>query len=168
MTMEKHLRVEIVVALDEASGIGVGNALPWRLPEDLKLFKRITSGGTVLMGRKTYNSIGRPLPNRRNLVLTRDAAFEATGVEVVHTVEEAMGLLPPDDTLFCIGGGELFTQMLPITNTLWVTRVHGRVESEVFFPELNAGDFDWNFQVHQPVDERHAIAFTHYKLTRKA
>ena len=165
--MDRKVKIEIVVALDEAGGIGKGNALPWHLPEDLKLFKRITTGGTMLMGRKTFESIGRPLPNRRNLVLTRDEAFGTVGVEVVHSLKEAMGLLPDEERLFCIGGGELFKQMLPLADTIWLTRVHAHVESEVFFPEIIPEAFDWTFQLHQPVDERHGHSFTHYQLTRK-
>jgi dihydrofolate reductase len=126
----------IVVAIDEKRGIGIDNKLPWHLPEDLAHFKRTTMGHPIIMGRKTFDSIGRPLPNRRNIVITRNPDWKREGVDVASSLEAALALV--DDTPSCIiGGGQIFAEALPITNRMVVTEIGKTFECDAFFPEID-------------------------------
>jgi len=126
----------IVVAIDAKRGIGINNNLPWRLPEDLAHFKRTTMGHPVIMGRKTFDSIGRPLPNRRNIVITRNAAWAREGVESVSSLDEAVALV--GDTPACIiGGGQIFAEALPRTERMVVTEIDKTFDCDAFFPEID-------------------------------
>ncbi len=130
----------IIVAFDAKRGIGINNTLPWRLPEDLARFKRITTGHAIIMGRKTYESIGRPLPNRRNIVLTRNAEWQQDGVEIVHSLQQAQQLLQQQQG-FIIGGADIYAQALPLCQQLLVTEIHQDVACDAFFPEISK--IDW-------------------------
>lgn len=127
-----------IVAMTPDRVIGRNGTLPWHLPEDLAFFKRTTSGHPIVMGRKTYESIGRPLPKRRNIVLTRDGAWSAPGVEVIHTPEQLDGLhdLPP--CVFIIGGAEIYAAFLPRLDALLVSHVRERHEGDTRFPEFES------------------------------
>lgn len=114
--------------------IGDSNSLIWSLPNDLKRFKQLTTGQTVIMGRKTYESIGRPLPNRRNIIITRDENYEAIGCEIVNSLEEAL-LLSGEDC-FIIGGGEIYKQSLPIADKIYLTLIQEDFQGDTSFPEL--------------------------------
>ena len=125
----------LIVAHDSNRLIGGGNALLWRLPEDLKRFKERTSGHPIIMGRKTFESIGRPLPNRTNIVVTRNTAFQAEGVTIASSLENAVGLASLiDQNVFLIGGGELYTQGLLFADAIEVTEVQGIFEGDTWFP----------------------------------
>ena len=115
-------------------GIGYRGAIPWHLPDDLKTFKRITTGHPVLMGRKTYESIGRPLPGRQNIVLTRDPAWTAEGVQVVHSAGELECLELMDPEIMVIGGAEIFSLMMPAMSRMWVSKVKGEYPVDTFLP----------------------------------
>jgi dihydrofolate reductase len=146
--------------------IGRDNALPWRLPEDLKRFKAFTLGKTLLMGRKTYESIGRPLPGRANLVLTRDRGFRAPGVVVVHSVEEALAHAA-DNELVAIGGAEIYRLVLPFARRLYLTHVHADVPGDTYFPDFDPtqwADVEWRMH---PADEQHAYPLTFVTLERR-
>ena len=158
--------VAFVVAMDNNRAIGRGGQLPWHLPDDLKHFKELTLGKTLLMGRKTYDSIGRPLPRRRNVVLTHDPSFRPEGVEVVHTLEEALGL---DSELVVIGGGEIFALSLALCQTMHLTLVDTEVRgADAFFPAFDMAQWrELSRSVH-PADERHAFAFSYLDLERKS
>lgn len=123
-----------VVAMAPGRGIGYRGALPWHLPDDLKTFKRITTGHPVLMGRKTYESIGRPLPGRQNIVLTRDPAWTAEGVQAIHSVEELERLELMDPEVMVIGGAEIFSLMMPFMSHMWVSKVKGEYPADTFLP----------------------------------
>lgn len=123
-----------VVAMSPGRGIGYRGALPWHLPDDLKTFKRITTGHPVLMGRKTYESIGRPLPNRQNIVLTRDPAWTAEGVQVIHSVEELEQMDLADPEVMVIGGAEIFSLMMPFMSRMWVSHVRDEYPADTFLP----------------------------------
>ena len=123
-----------VVAMAPDRGIGYRGALPWHLPDDLKTFKRITTGHPVLMGRKTYESIGRPLPGRQNIVLTRDPAWTAEGVQVVHSAGELECLELMDPEIMVIGGAEIFSMMMPAMSRMWVSKVKGEYPADTFLP----------------------------------
>ena len=130
----------IIVAVDAKLGIGINNTLAWHLPEDLIRFKQITTGHTIIMGRKTYESIGRPLPNRRNIVLTRQTGWHAPGIEVVHTLQDAMALTGDNEAdveAFVIGGAEIYAQALPLCSKLLVTEIHHDVHCDTFFPAID-------------------------------
>jgi dihydrofolate reductase len=129
-------RLTMVVALDRQRGIGIDNKLPWHLPEDLAHFKRTTSGHPIIMGRKTFDSIGRPLPNRRNIVITRDPAWKHDGVEAVQSVDAAVALAGAAEA-FIIGGAQIFVEALPRTDRLIVTEIDGEFSCDTFFPAID-------------------------------
>ena len=129
----------IIVATDSSNGIGINNTLPWHLPEDLAHFKRLTSGHPIIMGRKTFDSIGRPLPNRRNIVISRNADWRHEGVECVGSLQEALALVAGDGDAFVIGGGQIFEQALPLVDRLVITRIDRTYECDAFFPVLAEG-----------------------------
>lgn len=116
--------------------IGVNNSLPWRLSEDLKHFKSLTSGNTIIMGRKTYESIGKPLPNRRNIVISRNVNTSYEGVEVVHSLDDAFTISKNDNNIFVIGGSNIYEQALDRVDILYITEIKKNFLGDVFFPEL--------------------------------
>lgn len=157
-------KIALVVAMDKNRAIGRGGALPWHLPDDLKRFRALTLGKTVLMGRKTFESIGRPLPQRRNVVLTRDPTFGGDGLEVVHSLEEALKL---DDELMVIGGGEVYTLFLPLATHLHLTLVDTVVpDADAFFPQWDSTGWRETYRAVHPPDERHPFAFSYVDLER--
>ena len=159
-------RVVLVAALDRAGAIGRDNALPWHLPRDLKRFKALTLGHAVLMGRKTAESIGRALPGRRNLVLTRAAQAPFEGQEVVRSFGEA--LEKSGDTLMVIGGGELYALALPLAQSMELTLVDTVVEgADAWFPPWDASDWEVTARQAHAADARHAFAFEFVSLRRR-
>ena len=126
----------IIVATDQAGGIGIRNTLPWHLPEDLAHFKRTTSGHPILMGRKTFDSIGRPLPNRRNIVITRNPEWQHAGVESCTSLTQAAALVAGTDA-FIIGGAQIYAEALPLANRLIITEIGQRFDCDAFFPPLD-------------------------------
>jgi dihydrofolate reductase len=135
------MRLSIIVAMDDNRLIGKENTLPWHLPADLGYFKRTTIGKTVLMGRKTYSSIGRPLPQRRNIVISRNADFIAEGCELVESIDEALLLTKNDDEVMIMGGSSFYEQMLPLVDRLYITEIEGEFKGDAYFPEYDKGDF---------------------------
>ena len=156
------MRLSIIVAMDDNQLIGKDNTLPWNLPADLGYFKRTTTGKTVLMGRKTYESIGRPLPNRRNVIISRNADFQAPGCEVVGSIESALELAKEDDEIMIMGGASFYEQMLPSVNRLYVTQIEGAYAGDAHFPSFNRDDFVETFrESHQPDEKnKHTYHFT--------
>jgi dihydrofolate reductase len=126
----------IIVATDTQRGIGINNQLPWRLPEDLAFFKRTTSGHPIIMGRKTFDSIGRPLPNRRNIVITRNPEWRHDGVEAVTSLDEAAKLVG-DTEAFIIGGAQIYVEALPHCDRLIVTEIGKSFNCDAFFPQID-------------------------------
>ncbi|MGZ3239458.1 MAG: dihydrofolate reductase [Burkholderiaceae bacterium] len=126
----------IIVATDTQRGIGINNQLPWRLPEDLAFFKRTTSGHPIIMGRKTFDSIGRPLPNRRNIVITRNPEWKHEGVEAVTSLQAAAKLVG-DTEAFIIGGAQIYVEALPLTDRLIVTEIDKTFNCDAFFPQID-------------------------------
>ena len=153
-------QLALIVAHDRQRAIGVRGALPWHLPDDLKHFKALTLEHSVLMGRKTFASIGRALPGRRNLVLSRDPGFAAPGVERVADLEAAIALASPCELIWVIGGGEVYALALPLAHRLEVTEVATSVVSaDAWFPPLPPGRFAEIARIHHPADATHAHAF---------
>ncbi len=138
---QRKRTLSIIVAVSENGVIGRGGTLPWRLPADLKYFRRVTTGHAVVMGRKNFEDIGRPLPDRRNIVLTRDSGFRAEGCLVARSIEQAITLAGDDPEIFFIGGAELYTQILPRADRLYLTRVHASIEGDTYFPEFSSDDW---------------------------
>ncbi|OIQ97746.1 dihydrofolate reductase [mine drainage metagenome] len=143
-------RVAIIVAVGPNRTIGQDNQMPWKLPKDMKLFRRVTTGHTVIMGRKTFESLGRkPLPKRRNIVVTRNADYRAPGCEVVHSLDEAIQLGKGEQRLFVIGGGELYRAALPIADEVYLTEIADRnptadmfsFPGDTFFPHLDENEW---------------------------
>jgi dihydrofolate reductase len=132
--MPAHLT--IVVATDSNNGIGINNTLPWHLPEDLAHFKRTTSGHPIIMGRKTFDSIGRPLPNRRNIVITRNAEWQHAGVEAVTSLDAAKALVG-DNQAFIIGGAQIYTDTVGQVDRLIVTKIDKSFDCDAFFPAID-------------------------------
>lgn len=129
-------KLSIIVATDKKRGIGINNQLPWHLPEDLAHFKNTTSGHPIIMGRKTYDSIGRPLPKRRNIVISRNSEWNQNGVEIVHSIEQALALLN-EEQAFVIGGAQIYQQALPLAERLIVTEIQAEYACDAFFPSID-------------------------------
>jgi dihydrofolate reductase len=117
--------------------IGVNNTLPWHISEDLKHFKSLTTGHTIIMGRKTYESIGRPLPNRRNIVISRNIEASYEGAEVVHSIEDAFSICKNDNEVFVIGGSNIYEQALSLVDYIYITEIKKSFSGDAFFPEIN-------------------------------
>ncbi|MDE2149092.1 MAG: dihydrofolate reductase [Gammaproteobacteria bacterium] len=156
----------LIAALDEGGLIGRGGGMPWHLSEDLRRFKRLTVGNTVLMGRKTFESIGRPLPGRQNWVLSRDPAFAPTGCRVFAALEAALAA-EAHGTLFVIGGAELYRQTLPQADRLELTCIHIRLDGDTWFPAFDTGKWREITREDHPADARHAFAFSFVTLERR-
>lgn len=160
--------VAAVVAMAENRVIGKDQDLIWRLPNDLKHFRQKTMGHPMIMGRKTFETIGKPLPGRTTIIVTRSAAYRPEGCLVAHSVEEALRqarALDPEQVSI-VGGGEIYRQALPFTNRIYLTLVHHTFEGDTFFPELNADQWqETAHEDHQP-DEKHAYAYSFITLQR--
>lgn len=161
------MKLSAVVAVSDNGVIGRDNALPWHLPADLAYFRRVTMGKPILMGRRTWESIGRPLPGRRNIVMTR-GAFSAPGVDTVHSLEEAEALVAGEPEMMIIGGAEVFRIAMPRMTHIHLTRVHCRIDGDVFMPEIAAGEWREVSREEHPADARNACALTFTLLERVA
>lgn len=129
--------ISLIAAIGRNNELGKGNDLLWKMPADMEHFKKITSLHTVLMGRKTFESIGRPLPNRRNIVITRDVNYKKEGVEITHSLSGALDMVEDDEEIFVIGGGELYKQTMPIADRLFITHIDAEDKNaDAFFPEI--------------------------------
>ena len=157
----------IIVATDKQGGIGINNSLPWHLPEDLAHFKRATSGHSIIMGRKTFDSIGRALPNRRNIVVTRDVNWKHEGVEAVTSLQAAQELVSADHA-FIIGGAQIYQQALSIADQLIVTEIQENFTCDAFFPKIDLTEWlETNRENHCSEKNNLNYAFVTYKKNRK-
>ena len=154
------MSLTLIAALDRRHAIGFGNRLPWHLPDDLKRFKALTRGKTVLMGRKTAESLGRPLPERRNLVLTRSDGVPFVGMQTVASMEQALDLASGEE-LMVIGGGEIYALALPLADAMHLTHVDTELaRADTWFPALDAGHWQETACEPHPADEKHPFAFS--------
>ena len=161
-------RLALVAALDRRHAIGRDGTLPWHLPDDLRRFKALTLGHPMLMGRKTAEALGRALPQRRNLVLTRSGRVPFEGMEAVASVDEAC-LIAGEGTLMVIGGGDVFALTLPMAQVMHLTWVDPEVEgAEAWFPEFDAGEWQVTSRKMHPADAKHAFAFEDVDYLRKS
>jgi len=159
-------QISIVVAISENNAIGKDNQLLWHLPADLKHFKNITTGHTIIMGRKTYDSIGKPLPNRRNIIITRQKGLNIEGVEVANSLDEALALCESESEVFIIGGAEIYKQAVAVSHRIYLTRVHQEFEADAFFPDLDNETWTEVEKVDHLPDEKNKFAYTFSTLER--
>ena len=161
--------VSLIAALDRQRGIGKDNQLPWRLSGDLKRFRELTTGHHLIVGRKTYESIGKPLPNRTLIIVTRQPGFQAEGCLVVNSVEAALALAEArgESEVFVIGGAELYAQTLNLADHLYLTFVEAEVVADTFFPAYEAADWVERETIPHAADEKNQFAFTFKTLIRK-
>ena len=162
------MRISIIAALSTNRVIGRDNALPWRLPADLQHFKTITMGKPVIMGRRTFESIGRPLPGRINVVVTTNAAFQVDGCHVVQSIEQALELTQEHDEIMVIGGASFYQQMLPHAVRMYLTLVHAVIDGDAYFPDYD--ESDWHISERQdfPADDRNQYDYSFVVLERNA
>lgn len=164
------MKVAIAVATSENNAIGKDNQLLWHLPADLKFFKNTTMGCPVVMGRKTFQSIGRTLPGRKNIVISRDAFFNSNkgfDIDVVNSLESALNSLKDFETIFVIGGGEIYKQALPLSDIVFRTLVHTQIDGDTFFPELDNNEFKLVWEEKHLADEKNKYDYTFQKFERK-
>jgi dihydrofolate reductase len=158
--------LSLIVAMTRDRVIGRDNDLPWRLSEDLKRFKRITTGKPIIMGRKTYDSIGRPLPNRLNIVVTRSAEFKAPGCTVVHSLDDALAAAGDVEEVLVIGGATLYEEALPRADRLYLTWVEADVAGDTFFPTFDVSGWRVEEDMQLPADEKNEHPTTYQVLAR--
>ncbi|MEI6948827.1 dihydrofolate reductase [Paraflavisolibacter sp. H34] len=163
------MRISLLVAADENNVIGKDNKLPWHLPNDLKYFKNLTWGLPILMGRKTFDSIGKPLPGRRSIVITRNRDWQHEGVDTVHSLEAAVEAAQAADVkeIFVIGGAEIFRTAFATADRLYLTRIHHRFDGDVFFPEVNPDEWELVSERFCTADDKNAYPHTYQVWDRK-
>jgi len=160
--------ISLVVAASTNNVIGANGALPWRLPEDLRHFKRITMGKPVIMGRSTFETIGRPLAGRHNIVLTRQAGYTAEGCDVVDGVAGALAAAGDADEVMVIGGGEIYRQFLPLAERIYLTRVQAEIAGDTLFPELDMDQWNIEHVEEYPAGDDREFGFDIEMLERAA
>lgn len=161
--------ISLVAAMAENRVIGKGGELPWRLPDEMRHFKRLTVDHTVIMGRRTFDEIKRPLDNRRNVVISRNPEFRPHGATVVPSLKEAIALGATENEVFVIGGGEIYRLALPLADRLYLTVVHASVEGDTTFPPFEEGEWVLVNEERHPADDRHVHAFsirTYHRIRR--
>ncbi|RDI52355.1 dihydrofolate reductase [Flavobacterium glaciei] len=157
----------MIAAVAENNALGKNNELIWHLPNDFKRFKSLTSGHHIIMGRKTFESFPKPLPNRTHVIITRQKGYQAEGCIIVDSMEKALAVCPEDKNTFIIGGGEIYTIGLPFADKLEITRVHHNFEGDAYFPEIN--DEEWKIIVseYNEKDEKHLYDYSYQTFIRK-
>ncbi|MFC4769677.1 dihydrofolate reductase [Effusibacillus consociatus] len=161
------MTISMIVAMDSKRGIGKNNQLLWHIPEDLRYFKKVTTGKTVVMGRKTYESIGQPLPNRINIVLTKDMNFKPDGCLVFHSIEDLLSSKYAEEELFIVGGAEIYKLLLPMANKLYITRVEGNFDADTYFPEFDSHGWELVSTTDQAVDSNNPYEYRFEVYERK-
>lgn len=161
------MSVSIIVAATENNVIGRNNQLLWKLPNDMKWFKSLTTGHTVVMGRKTYESIGRTLPNRQNIVVSHNATLHIEGCRIAGSLEEALQQASGDGEVFVMGGGEIYKQAWDIADKLYLTRVHTHIDGDTMIPEISPEQWIEESRLSHPPDGNHAYAYTFITYRKK-
>jgi dihydrofolate reductase len=151
----------MIAAVAENNALGKNNELVWHLPNDFKRFKSLTTGHHIIMGRKTFESFPKPLPNRTHVIITRQKDYKPEGCIVVDSIEKAIAVCPENETSFIIGGGEIYNLGLPYADKLEITRVHHSFEADAFFPEINPDDWNEIRAEFNPKDDNHKFEYTY-------
>lgn len=159
--------ITVIAAVAENNALGKENQLLWHLPDDFKRFKTITSGHYIIMGRKTFESFPKPLPNRTHVIISRQSNYHPEGCLVVNSLEKALEACPKNEEVFIIGGGEIYRQSIEFADKLDLTRVHHPFEADTYFPEIDFTKWKLVFEEFHPKDERHEYAFTFETFVRK-
>lgn len=159
--------ITMIAAAGENNELGKDNDLVWHLPNDFKRFKTLTTGHHIIMGRKTFESFPKLLPNRTHVIVTRNKEYYKEGAFVVHSMEEALEMAQNDKQPFIIGGGEIYTLGMEVADKIELTRVHGTFMADAFFPDIPEDGWETIFEERHEVDERHAYAFTYETWIRK-
>jgi dihydrofolate reductase len=160
------MRISLIVAMDSNGVIGAGGKLPWRLPADLRRFRAITMGKPIVMGRRTHESIGRPLPGRENIVVTRNPDYRAPGCTVVSSVEEALAHCARAEEVMVMGGAEIYRQLLGRADRIYLTEVHTVVTGDTHFPDWRRGDWQETSREDHPADEASVYSWSFIVLDR--
>jgi dihydrofolate reductase len=164
------MKISLIVAMGENRVIGAGGKIPWRLPADFRYFQKTTTGHPVVMGRKTFESIGRPLPGRTNIVITRDGGYRAEGIAVAGSLEDALAAAERSegaDEIFILGGGQIYALAMPLAHRLYVTVVHGAFDGDAFFPEIDDADWALASRESHAKDEENPFDFDFLVYERK-
>ncbi len=156
----------MIAAVGEGNELGKDNDLVWHLPDDFKRFKQLTTGHHIIMGRKTFESFPKPLPNRTHIIISRNKDYSPIDGEVVFSLEEAIQLAQEDNSPYIIGGGQIYKQFMPIAEAIELTRVHGKFEADTFFPEIDLSVWKLVNSEFHPKDEKHNYAFTYERYER--
>ena len=156
----------MIAAVAENFALGKDNELVWHLPDDFKRFKQLTTNHYIIMGRKTFESFPKPLPNRTHVIITRQQDYTAEGCLVVANLADALAMIPKDENAFVIGGGEIYALALPFTDVIELTKVHARFEADTFFPEIDSKQWKLVSEEYHPKDEKHLFDFTYETYRR--
>ena len=159
--------ITLIAAVAQNNALGKDNQLLWHLPDDFKRFKNITSGHYIIMGRKTFESFPKPLPNRTHVIITRQKEYKPEGCIVVNSLDDAIQSCPKQEDIFIIGGGEIYKQSIVIADKIDITRVHNSFEADTFFPEIEIEKWQLIFEEVHSKDERHDFDFTFQTYVRK-
>ncbi len=159
----------MIAAAGENNALGMDNQLLWHLPDDFRRFRKLTTGHKMIMGRKTFESFPKPLPDRDHIIITRDPDYriDHESCRTVHSFEAALDLLDKDETAYIIGGGEIYKLGMPYANFLELTRVHGDFKADTFFPEIDLNTWRLIKEEYHPKDEKHAFDFTYLTYERQ-
>lgn len=159
--------ITLIAAAAENNALGKDNDLLWHLPNDFKRFKEITSGHHIIMGRKTFESFPKPLPNRTHIIITRQKEYLVENCIVVHSLEEAIAIAPKNEEVFIIGGAQIYEQSIPLADKIDLTRVHTSLDADAFFPEFIASEWNLVFSEKHFKDEKHQYDFTFETYLKK-
>lgn len=159
--------ITLIAAVGEKNELGKDNLLLWHLPDDFKRFKNITSNHYIIMGRKTFESFPKPLPNRTHVIVSRQKNYTQQGCLVVDTIQKAIAICPIGEEIFIIGGGQIYNQSMEIADKLDITKVHHTFEADTFFPEIDAAKWKLTFSEFHPKDEKHRFDFSFNTFVRK-
>ncbi len=158
--------LSIICGMDENRLIGSNNALPWRLPADMVYFKKTTMSKPILMGRKTYESIGKPLPGRRNIIISRDSSYQAEGCDIASSIEAAIDLVDDQPEAMLIGGASLYEQTMTVADALYITEIHHQFSGDAWFPAIDAENWKEVWREEHPADERNKFRYAFVKYLR--
>lgn len=157
----------IIAAAAENNALGKNNDLVWHLPDDFKRFKKLTTGHHIIMGRKTFETFPKPLPNRTHIVITRQENYSPEGAIVVNSLSDALAIAKEDDNAFIIGGGEIYALAMSQATHIELTRVHGTFDADTFFPEINESHWELIKEQYHEKDEKHNYAFTYLTYIKR-
>ncbi|RYZ95339.1 MAG: dihydrofolate reductase [Sphingobacteriaceae bacterium] len=160
------MTINMIAAMARNNAIGLNNQLLWHLPNDLKHFKEITTGHTVVMGRKTYDSVGKPLPNRRNIVITRQK-IQIAGCEVANSLEDALDLFIDEDEVFIVGGAEIYRQAMDLSDRIYLTLVHKDIIGDTYFPDIETTEWEEIEREDHPADEKNPLPYSFITFKRR-